>query len=254
MKVKEKLQKEKTRTQLYKLSQTAAVCILLLIVVEVLFLIPSINNIFDPERNIGKDVSIIAWVALWLLMFAQVTIIPIPQMPILVFCNKTKLVSYGTSIVDLFSGRTLFFTLFCASAALCGSMIAYLMGKSFGRKAVKWIAGEESEFDKWSNSFNSKTGKFIYGLTVLLPVFPDDLLCIVVGALKMDFIFFIIVHSICSVIGIFCSLLFMRLPYVERFFNGGDGFPWALLIYSILFIACIIVILLLKKKRPPEIV
>nr|DAG40966.1 MAG TPA: hypothetical protein [Caudoviricetes sp.] len=43
-----------------------------------LFLIPSINNIFDPERNIGKDVSIIAWVALWLLMFAQVTIIPIP--------------------------------------------------------------------------------------------------------------------------------------------------------------------------------
>lgn len=173
-------------------------------------------------------------------------------MPILVFCNKTKLVSYGTSIGALFSGRTLFFALFCASASLCGSMLAYFLGKAFGRRAVKWIAGEEEEFDKWSNSFNSRTGKFIYGLTVLLPLFPDDLLCIVVGALKMDFIFFIIVHAVCSVIGIFCSLLFMRLPYVERFFNSGDGFPWALLIYSILFIICIIAILLLKKKKPPE--
>lgn len=252
MKLKEKLQDQKTVTQLHKLSQTATVCILLLIVVEILFLVPAVNNLFDPEKNIGKSVSKVAWIALWFLMFAQVTIIPIPQMPILVFCNKTALVSTEVGIAGLFSGRTVFFVLFCASAALCGSIVAYFLGKVFGRKAVKWIAGEEEEFDKWSNAFNSKRGKFIYGMTVLLPVFPDDLLCIVVGALKMDFVFFVVVHAICSVIGIFCSLFFMRLPYIDKFFSGGSGFPWALLIYSLLFIMCVVAMVILKKKLPKK--
>lgn len=170
---------------------------------------------FDPSKNIGDGIGVYAWVSLWVLMFLQVAIIPIPVLPIMVLCNKTSLVASGTKLVDLFSMRTLCFSIFCATAITVGSMVSYMFGKMFGRKAIKWAAGDEDEFDKWSNAFNSKKGKILYGLTVLLPIFPDDLICIVMGAVKMDFLYFIIVHLVCSFIGTFTMVVFMRLPFIE---------------------------------------
>lgn len=255
MRIKEKLNDYKTKTQLYKLSQTAIICMLLLVVVEVLFQIPQVNKFFDPSQNIGKDVSIGAWIALWGLMFLQVTIIPIPMLPILVFCNSTQFVSFGDGLQGLLSTRTLFFVLYCSSASVVGSMVAYWLGKIGGRRAVKWIAGDEEEFDKWSNALNGKLGKRLYALTVLLPIFPDDILCIVVGAMKMDFLFFVVTHLICSVIGIYASLIFMRLPYIDAFFNSSsEGFPIALVVYSIILVFCISISIVLRKSIKKDIV
>lgn len=243
-----KFNNNKTKTQLYKLSQTALLCMLFLVVVEVLFQIPYIQELFNPSKSIGNDVSIGGWIALWMLMFLQVTVIPIPMLPILVFCNRTQFVSFSGGIIGLFSIRTLFFVLFCTSASVVGSMAAYGLGKLCGRRAMKWVAGDEREFDKWSSAMNGKLGKRLYGLTVLLPIFPDDLLCIVVGAMKMDFLYFVSVHIICSIIGIFSSLLFMRLPYINVFFNNDGGFPTALLVYSIILIICITISITLKNS------
>ena len=96
-----------------------------------------------------------------------------------------------------------------------GSIVAYALGKLFGRRAVKWAAGDEEEFDKWTHAFNSKSGKILYGLTVLLPLFPDDVISMVMGAVKLDFVYFVIVHAICSFIGTFTMIFVMRLPFAN---------------------------------------
>lgn len=172
------------------------------------------------------------------------------MLPIMVACNRTYLVSdLGFGLMDLFSMRTLFFIVFCTSATVVGSIVAYWLGRFGGKRAVKWIAGDEEEFDKWTHAMNGKVGKGAYALTVLLPIFPDDLLCIVVGAMRMDFLFFVVVHVVGSLIGMFTGLFCMRLPYANEFFNsGGESFPTALLVYSILTIVFLVATLLLKKS------
>lgn len=172
------------------------------------------------------------------------------MLPILLVCNKTPLVANDDSLVSLFSGQTLEFVLFCTSAIVAGSMCAYLLGKLFGRKAVKWAAGGEEEFDKWSNAFNSKKGKFFYMLTVLFPLFPDDVISIVMGAVKMNFLYFVIVHAVCSFIGTYTMLVFMRLPYISEFFNSSeDSFPFALVVYGVLLLFSSIILLICKIKK-----
>ena len=224
-------------------------CLLLLVIVEALFQIPTISNLFSPENGIGTGMETTSWIALWMLMFLQVTIIPIPMLPILVLCNKTSLVASEQGLSALFSWQTIGFTLFCTSAIVAGSMVAYVLGKLFGRRAVKWAACNEEEFDKWSHAFNSKKGKVLYGLTVLFPLFPDDVISIVMGAVKMDFLYFTVVHTICSFIGTFTMLFFMRLPYLNEFFNSsGEGFPVALVVYAILLFICIIALVIIKHK------
>ena len=82
---------------------------------------------------------------------------------------------------------------------MTGVAIAYILGFKFGSKAVRWCAGSDEDYQKWIKVFNTK-GKWYYALTVLLPVFPDDILCIVAGGVKMNFGFFMIVNFICRFI------------------------------------------------------
>lgn len=250
MKLTEFFNNEKTKKQIMKLLYALIVCLALLLVVELLFQIPAVKNAFSTDvlsDSMGNSVAV--WVVLWLLMYAQVTIIPVPAMPIYVFCNSTSLVSYGEGLFDLFSLRTVFFVLFVTSACVVGAMSSYWLGRLGGKKAVKWIAGDEEDYNLWSEKLNNKVGKYIYAGTVLLPVFPDDILCLVAGAMKMDFGFFTIVNISGRVIGAYCMLLFMRLPYISSFFTSSvnGGFPWALLVYAILLVASIIATILWKK-------
>lgn len=239
----------KTQKQITKLLYAAIVCLALLLVVEGLFQIPTIANLFNEEAIGTSGESITAWVILWLLMFAQVTIIPIPAMPIYVFCSGTNLVAYGSNLTDLFSLRTLFFICFVVSACLVGAIVAYWLGRIGGGKAVKWIAGDEEDYKHWCSILNNKKGKIIYACTVLLPIFPDDLICLVVGAMKMDFKYFVIVNIIGKLIGAFCMLLFLRLPYLDVFFTSSRNgeFPWSIVIYGSLLLLCIIITLIWKK-------
>jgi membrane protein YqaA with SNARE-associated domain len=112
-------------------------------------------------------------------------------MPIYVFCNGCNgIIANGPGLISLLSLKTIFFILYTTSACVLGSMCAYSMGRTGGKKAVKWIAGDEEEYFDWCKKLNCKAGKWLYALTVFLPIFPDDIICIVVGAIKMDFKFF----------------------------------------------------------------
>ena len=181
-------------------------------------------------------------------MYAQVTIIPVPAMPIYVFCNQTSLVG-GSGLSGLFTWQTVFFVCFVTSACLAGAVTSYFLGKVGGRRAVKWIAGDEDDYNVWTEKLNCRVGKYIYAATILLPIFPDDILCLVAGALKIDLKFYILANLTGRLIGAYCMLLFMRLPGLQTFFTSSTngGFPWALLVYGVILILSVVALILWRR-------
>lgn len=239
----------KILNQLSKLSFTAIFCILLLWGIDLIFSIPQVNYYFG-SGFLQEQQGYLFWIFLWLLMFAQVTIIPIPAMPIYIICNNIDgVVANGNGISNLFSYQTIFFCSYVTSACVLGCIVAYLMGRSGGKKIVKWMAGDEEEFDKWCHILNNKKGKSIYALTVLLPIFPDDLISIVMGSLKMEFKSYVLINIIGKLIGAFFINVFIRFPYINDFFiaDSSNGFPWMkTILYLSLTIVCIILTIIFK--------
>ena len=111
-------------------------------------------------------------------MFLQVTILNIPAYVILSACA-----SIGVEILSFK------YILVVLSAYMLGCVLAYYLGFKFGKKAVKWCAGNDEDYDKWSEFLNKK-GKWWYFMTVVFPMFPDDILCLVAGAMKFNFIWY----------------------------------------------------------------
>lgn len=172
-------------------------------------------------------------------------------MPIYIFCNGYNgVIANGSGLTDLLSLKTLFFILYVTSACLIGSICAYILGKIGGKRAVKWIAGDEDDYNLWCEKLNGKMGKWIYAATVLFPIFPDDIICLVVGAMKMGFKFFILTNIVGRIIGVICICIFMRLPIINGFLMSSlnGGFPWALLVYIILFVLSIVAAIIWKKR------
>lgn len=236
-----KLWDKVTIEQWYKTLRVVIICMVFMVLSEGLFSIPSVEEFFGAGLIEGKT-GWIVYVIVWLVMFAQVAIIPIPALPILTACNQIpNLVASNDSMSGLFSLQTVGFLLLVVSATVTGAIASYWIGRTFGRPAIKWVAGSDKDYKTWSKKLNSKTGKWLYATTVLLPIFPDDLISLVVGSIKMNFGFYVVVNIICKLIGQFCMLLFMRIPGVDIFFGKeGSGFPVALVVYACILLACII--------------
>ena len=107
---------------------------------------------------------------------------------------------------------------------------------------MKWCAGSEEEFDKWSNLLNTK-GKWWYALTVLFPLFPDELLCLVAGAVKFDFTFFTIANLLGRSIGLIAMILTLELIG-----SMGGGIPLMVIVWAVALIIELIIYLKINKK------
>ena len=229
-----------------------------LVISEGIFEIPMIRDFFGSGLIEGRS-GWLVYLIVWLVMFAQVAIIPIPALPILVACNQIPhLVASGSGVSGLFSFETLGFVLLTTSATLVGAIASYWLGRTVGQPAIKWVAGSEKDYKVWSKKFNSKTGKWAYAATVLFPIFPDDIISLVVGSIKMNFTFYVIVNAVCKFIGGFCMLLFMRLPGIENLFGASTStIPWTLILYAAILLAAIVIRQVLdikiKRKQPKKI-
>lgn len=74
------------------------------------------------------------------------------------------------------------------AATLVGSFICYLLGRVFGKRIVIWLAGREKT-EKYSRLINER-GKPLFVAMLLLPFFPDDVICLLAGACNMNVGFF----------------------------------------------------------------
>lgn len=166
-----------------------------------------IKEVILSSGNLGKFVFM-------LIQFTQVALIPIPAL-------VTTLA--GVAIYGAFETFIL-----STIAIIIGSLFAFfVLGRMFGYKLVKWIAGAETT-DKYRDLLNKK-GKYLFVLMLLLPVFPDDILCMIAGITTMKGKFFTIATLITRPITTFFIC----------YFSGGQIIPysgWGLIAWPIILI------------------
>ncbi len=161
-----------------------------------------------------------------LLQIAQVIILPVPAA---IICIVGSLI-YGPLLGSIY----------CSIGILLGSFVSFWIGKTFGNKIVTWIAGVENT-EKYSKIIR-KRGAFFLIIAFLLPMFPDDILCLISGISNMKFKNFALITTITRPIGVICM----------SYFGGGHIIPfngWGLYVWIILLIAFIFLVILMYKYQ-----
>ena len=217
------------KDQIIRLLKVALVTTAILLIFEGIFSIPAINNFFTGL--ISGSSGWLAYLFVWLIMFLQVTILNIPAYSVLAACTSIRMKTLDIVFISV-----------VLSAYMVGCILAYWLGRWFGKRAVKWCAGSEEDYDKWSSVLNSK-GKIWYFLTVLFPFFPDDILCLVAGAVKFNFGLYTIMNFVGRGIGLVTTILTLGLIN-----KVSDGFPIMVIVWAVALIAELIAYIILNKK------
>lgn len=161
-----------------------------------------------------------------LIQFIQVLSVPIPSMII----TLTGVAIYGPFLASIL----------CSLGVLMGSYCSFFVGKLFGFKIVKWIVGEETAI-KYANIIEKK-GRFFLIIAFLLPLFPDDVLCLISGITTMKFKHFFWITLITRPIGVICM----------SYFGGGYIIPftgWGLFVWPFILIIAVVAVVVLTKYQ-----
>lgn len=223
-----------TKKQIYNILKVSLIAVIFMFGFELLF---SFDEVTDAISSyIASMQGILLYLIIYLIMVIQVCLIPVPVYVVVNACILIESINLSLKTTDgwIFIAVTML-------AYMTGVMIAYFMGYKLGSRAVKWCAGSDEEYAKWVNVFKNK-GKWYYALTVLLPIFPDDLLCIVAGGVKMNFGFFMLVNFVCRLIGLITMIF--SLSFAQSLNQGG--FPWTVLGWGIALFANIIALVVFK--------
>ena len=212
-----------------KILRIVMVLALVLIVLGFVYLILEITGLWEKLNSVEKLQTVILELGFWgrfvfvLLQFLQVTFIPIPS-PILVVAGSLIYGPFQSSLLSL-------------SGILLGSGFAFFIGRILGRKIVSFMVGEKVS-QKWERFLNRC--KYSFVLMMLLPLFPDDVLCLVAGLTNMTWTFFMTTQFVTRPIGIFL------LSYC----SSGDIIPfhgWGIVVWIIVGILSIAVIYFSSK-------
>ena len=221
--------KQETKQKIIKITIIIVALLLIFLAIYLpLELTGTLEKINSAEKL--KDVILsfgaYSYIIFFIIQFLQTTIIPLPAA--ITTIAGTLLfgpwITLGISFLAVFSG----------------SLFAFFLGKKIGRRLVVWVAGEKTTL-KWEEKL--KQGKFVYFLMMLLPLFPDDILCIVAGTVNMSYRFFIITNLITRPISIATTC----------FLGSGHIIPysgWGIPVWIALVIICIILFYLSYKYQP----
>ena len=132
-------------------------------------------------------------------------------------------------------------SILCTIGVLLGSYCSFLFGKLLGFKIVCWVSGKQNAI-KYAEIINNR-GKFFLIIAFLLPLFPDDILCLIAGITTMKFKHFFWIALITRPIGVICM----------SFFGGGYIIPftgWGLFVWPFILVFAIVAVVLLTKYQP----
>lgn len=181
--------------------------------------VESLKNYILSLKNKGVYIYI-------LIQMAQVIILPVPAA---IICVVGSLI-YG----PLLGG------LYCSIGILLGSFLSFIIGKTFGYRIVAWIAGKDNT-DKYSQIIR-KRGAFFLAIAFLLPMFPDDILCLIAGITNMKFKTFAIVTAITRPIGVICM----------SYFGSGYIIPftgWGVYVWAVLLVVVVVIVFLTYRYQ-----
>lgn len=216
------------KEQIVRILKVCLIATAIMLGFEILF---SFDVITDWFSGLVVGAGNWVWLILWVLMFLQVTVLNLPAYVILSACVSIGINTIGWE-----------FILITISAYMCGCLLAYWLGWKFGKRAVKWCAGSEEDYNKWCDVLNKK-GKIWYLLTVLFPFFPDDMICIVCGSVRFNFWFYLFANLIGRTIGLITMLYTLLL--IGKI---GGGFPFMIIVWAVALVAELIAYLVLRKK------
>lgn len=220
-----------TNQQLQRILKVCIIATIIMLIFDIVFSIPIVIDFF--KEWITTSSGWLIFLVIWVIMFLQCTVLNIPAYVIL-----SASVSIGLNCLSWQ------YLLCVITAYMAGCILAYWIGRWWGVKAVKWCAGSDEDYEKWCTVLNQK-GKWYYALTVLFPFFPDDLLCIVCGSVKFDFIFFTIANLLGRTIGLIAMILTLELIG-----SMGGGIPIMPFVWGALLIAeCIVLAILIIKNK-----
>ncbi|MBO5344339.1 MAG: TVP38/TMEM64 family protein [Clostridia bacterium] len=221
--------KKETKTKLIKTAIIVGVVALIFLAIFLpLKLTGALDKITSAEqlRDMIQSGGVWSYLIFFVIQFLQVTFLPIPGAAttlagMLAFENGW--IVFGISFV----------------AVMLASVFSFFLGRKVGKKLVVWVAGEK-DYQKWAEKLGK--GKFVFFLMMLFPVFPDDILCMVVGTTNMTWRFFIITNLITRPIGIAATC-----------FLGSGIIPfagWWIALWVVLGIACVVLFILSYKFQP----
>lgn len=214
-----------------KILRTILVCVIIAGIVVLGYYILNWTGVWEKINSVEKLQNIILSWGFWgrfgfvVLSFLQVTFIPLPS---------TVTIIAGTLIYGPLQA-----SLLSLAGILLGSMLAFLLGKVFGRKLVVFMVGEKT-CKKWVDFLTN--AKYSFFIMMLLPIFPDDVLCLVAGLTNMSWTFFTLTNLIARPIGIF----------TVSYFGSGHLIPyhgWGLIVWAILIVLIIAVLILAYKYQ-----
>lgn len=169
----------------------------------------TINSVEGLREYISRSGSMAALIYISF-CFLQVVMLPVP----------------GSVAVGV--GVAMFGPLKCALYSFIGiflgSLIAFLIGRWVGYRAVCWIVGKES-IDKWLEKLKGKD-YLILSIMFLLPMFPDDVLCFVAGLSSMTWAYFVVMIFVTRAISVVTTAYsFELIPFTTW---------WGIMIWIIL--------------------
>lgn len=214
-----------------KILRTILVCVIIAGIVVLGYYILNWTGVWEKINSVEKLQNIILSWGFWgrfgfvVLSFLQVTFIPLPS---------TVTIIAGTLIYGPLQA-----SLLSLAGILLGSMLAFLLGKVFGRKLVVFMVGEKT-CKKWVDFLTN--AKYSFFIMMLLPIFPDDVLCLVAGLTNMSWTFFTLTNLIARPVGIF----------TVSYFGSGHLIPyhgWGLIVWAILIVLIIAVLILAYKYQ-----
>ena len=157
------------------------------------------------------------------IQFAQVTFLPLPS---------TVTVIAGSLVYGPLQGGLL-----SLAGILLGSIFAFFLGRVFGKKLVVFMVGEKT-CDKWTHFLSN--AKYSFVIMMILPIFPDDVLCLVAGLTNMSWTFFTVTNLISRPLGVLSvSYVNALIPY-----HG-----WGLAVWAVIIVAIVVVIVLAYKYQ-----
>ena len=218
----------KDKTFVYRLCMLVMLCASIVMLILYLLKLSGFWEKVDSVQDLREYISSygsFAVVAFILLQILQVVILPVPGV---------MAIGAGTALFGPLQGAV-----YSLIGIMCGSLIAFFIGRVLGYKATKWLVGDG--LDKTLKQVEGKD-KIILSFMFLFPFFPDDVLCFVAGMSSMSWKYFLIMITIARVISTFFT----------SFSVSGSLIPydtwWGILIWAVIFIATVSVALIIYKR------
>lgn len=214
--------------QLHKLIDVGLIMIAVMLCFEILFYHSAVTAWLE---TVVVNAGVWSWIVLGIIQFLQVVIIPIPS----TFITLLSMKMYPDNLIFLF--------VVTLSVIVLGVVVTYLIGRKWGKKAVVWCAGSEDEYNKWLSVLKSKKTNVIYLATIIFPIFPDDVMCLIAGSIKMNFWWYLGANIVGRAIGL---ITFMFV------FQAISNSVITIVIMFILFVALLVIKIILKRRLSRE--